>query len=106
MLELQQFRCGLCGRDLTKLAPKRIHAHHIDWSGDTDRENNTLSNIIVLCDLCHNRAHTRLKIGGIWRMSGTIMEKEMYIELLSKINRQIRGGVWNPNPETKEIPKV
>ena len=45
------YRCCVCGR-------QGEHIHHIDG----DRENNTLSNLALLCIGCHDQAHTR---GGI-----------------------------------------
>ena len=45
-------KCERCGD-----APPMLHVHHIDSTGGTQKPNHTLSNLKVLCPLCHVREH-------------------------------------------------
>ena len=59
-LERDSFRCRKCG------SPQSPHIHHIDLSGrfkKTDRErcNNDMSNLITLCNSCHQALHNEIQ---------------------------------------------
>ena len=47
-------RCIQCG---SRGGQRRLHVHHIDGSGRSDNENNSLDNLLTLCSRCHVRLH-------------------------------------------------
>ena len=51
ILESQNYKCGLCDRDLKSII---CHLHHIDYN----KQNCTKDNLIFLCPKCHGKTNS------------------------------------------------
>lgn len=60
----QDYKCGLCYRDLTKMHP---HLHHIDYN----KKNCSKQNLIFLCPRCHGKTNSQRHF---WQ--GLLVEKK------------------------------
>lgn len=72
-LERDGFKCRKCG------SQQSPHVHHIDLSGrykKTDRErcNNDMSNLITLCNSCHQGLHNEIEYQLVQRHLGETIE--------------------------------
>lgn len=92
ILEDQDFQCLRCGRNLTKMPLSRVHLHHIDRTGGSAHENNNWSNLVVLCDLCHNAVHMRHKVGRTYVSQANPLENKLFefeLQLLKIIDASL-----------------
>ena len=68
LLKLWNYQCAICG------STKKLEVHHIDGKGSnilTNKRNNKLENLVILCQKCHYKIHTpkrikTLKERGLW----------------------------------------
>lgn len=51
-------QCHFCG------GTNLLNIHHLDLSGGTDSPNNSINNLQLLCQGCHNRMHTNIRWGN------------------------------------------
>lgn len=82
LVEEQQWKCLRCGRDLKKLYEnekyRKLHVHHIDRSGGTEHENNSIENLCLLCNNCHDLVHLRVKRGRMMVPVGNERELKFF----------------------------
>lgn len=77
LIREQEYMCLRCARDLRKIDSKRIHMHHIDYTGGSPYENNDPSNLCIICAQCHDVIHFRHRVGKAYKMFGNPFEKWM-----------------------------
>jgi len=53
VFERDEYKCQCCGCESNGLAANKLIIHHID----VDKKNNSLSNLITLCEQCHLSLH-------------------------------------------------
>jgi len=93
LIKEQNWGCLRCGRNLKFLYEsekyRKIHIHHIDHSGGTDHENNSIENLCMLCNNCHDIVHMRVKRGNAMVSVGNPRELEFFKqELLDLKNKR------------------
>jgi 5-methylcytosine-specific restriction endonuclease McrA/DNA-directed RNA polymerase subunit RPC12/RpoP len=54
VLKRDNYKCQKCD------SINSLHIHHIDLSGQSENPNNSLDNLIVLCNICHRKTHHEL----------------------------------------------
>jgi len=56
IFSLYAHRCAMCKSDTS------LVIHHVDGSGNSEKTNNNLDNLILLCRSCHAKIHYRGKL--------------------------------------------
>lgn len=74
VLSRDEYKCQCCGIENGKLRTNKLICHHIDVNTD----NNSTSNLITLCNQCHNSLHAKftkyvLRRSNIYKLFATDM---------------------------------